>query len=634
MFEAFSLHVPAGISLDIQTLRFFADVIPHMVWVAEAGGHLLYANKQWYAYTGLTFTNAEEMLQAWLSTYHPEDRAKLQYAWQDALALGVNMQGEARLRRHDGVYRWHLIRATAQRDAGGKVWLWVGTCTDIDEQKRVEQILKASEENFRVLAETIPQLVWSDSTDGSLIYCNQRYLTYTQATLAEMQDSGWHNFLHPDDLERVLSFVGHSLETGEVFEVEHRFQEGKTGRYRWFLTRGTPVRDESGQIIKWVGTSTDIDDLKRVEEALRASEARLRHLIDANIIGVSITDLEGTIHEANQAFLSLVGYTQQDLKAGRIRWPTMTPPEYRERDALALKNLLRTGAFPVYEKEYSRKDGQRVPVAIAGALFHWKDSLPCWITLTMDMTALKEVERQKDFFLAMTSHELKTPLTTLKGTLQLAQRRVKHLTTKPEALSPEMHTLIDNLSERLAVAIRQVDVQTRMINDLLDMSRITTNTLKLEMKPCDLAAIVRETVEDLRAIDPARSLLLTLPEHYIVTVLADQSRISQVLKNYVTNALRYAPADQPIQIGLSMQGQLARVWVQDKGPGLSEEAQQRIWNLFQQSEEVRAQKGTGRGLGLGLYLCRTLVTQHQGQVGVESTPGEGSTFWFMLPLVQ
>ncbi|MGH2480404.1 MAG: PAS domain S-box protein, partial [Ktedonobacteraceae bacterium] len=454
-------------------------------------------------YIGIAIGEAEK--QYWQAILHPEDRVKLQHTWQDALATGADLLSEVRIKRRDGVYRWNTIRAAAQRDAEGKIWLWVGTCTDIDEQKQAEQTLAASEANFHALAETIPQLVWTDLADGSMVYCNQRYLDYIHATFKEAQGSGWESFLHPDELEGVLTRMERSLATGETYEVEHRFKEGKTGMYHWFLTRAMPVHDETEQIVKWVGTSTGIDEQKRTEEALRLSEMRLRHLVDANIVGVTITDLEGTIHEANDAFLSLVGYTQKDLKAGRIHWPSMTPPEYRERDAQAVKKILRTGAFPPYEKEYTRKDGRRVPVTLAGAIFRWEGSVPWWITLTVDMTAGKEVERQKDFFLAMTGHELKTPLTTLKGTLQLAQRRVKHFAAKTGELSPELHTLMDTLSEHLAVAIRQVDIQARMISDLLDMSHITTNTLKLEMKPCDLASIVRETIEDLRVMAPARA---------------------------------------------------------------------------------------------------------------------------------
>jgi len=153
------------------------------------------------------------------------------------------------------------------------------------------------------------------------------------------------------------------------------------------------------------------------------------------------------------------------------------------------------------------------------------------------------------------------------------------------------------------------------------------------MQRCDLVRIVRETVEDLRVMAPERSLLLALPEQTTVEVLADAGRIGQVVTNYVTNALRYSPPDQPVHIGLTAQEDVARVWVRDQGPGLSAETQKEIWQRFHQVKEVPVLSGSGKGLGLGLYICQMLIAQHQGEVGVESTPGEGSTFWFTLPLV-
>jgi signal transduction histidine kinase len=233
----------------------------------------------------------------------------------------------------------------------------------------------------------------------------------------------------------------------------------------------------------------------------------------------------------------------------------------------------------------------------------------------------------------MTSHELKTPLAVLRGTLQLAGRRLKRITST-EPLSPAWKTFAQDLTQDLEDAVRQIDVQTRLINDLLDVSRITTKTLKLELRRCELGSIVRETVEDLRVTAPERSLLLEVPAHPAVYVLADRDRISQVVSNYVTNALCYSSPDQPVHIGLTTQQDVARVWVRDQGPGLSAAAQKEIWQLFHQVREVPVRSGSGKGLGLGLYICQMLIAHHQGEVGVESTPGEGSTFWFTLPLVQ
>src|SRR5258708_1463236 len=345
-------------------------------------------------------------------------------------------------------------------------------------------------------------------------------------------------------------------------------------------------------------------------------------------------DLEGNIRDANDALLELLGYTREDLTAGRMQWTTMTPPEYQARDAQAIEETVATGVAQPYEKEYVAKDGKRVPVLTGGTLLRQVSSSSLAITFVLDQTARKEVERQKDLFLGMTSHELKTPLAALRGTLQLVERRLKRVTTAPDHVPPEWSDFAQGLRKNLADGVRQIDVQTRLINDLLDISRITSNTLKLSPQRWDLGSIVRETVEDVRVTAPDRSLELAVREDGGVFVLADRDRISQVLTNYATNALRYSPPDQPVCIGMTVEGEVARVWVRDRGPGLSEEAQQEIWQRFHQVKGIPVQSGSGKGLGLGLSICQMLIAEHQGAVGVESTPGEGSTFWFTLPIVR
>jgi signal transduction histidine kinase len=154
------------------------------------------------------------------------------------------------------------------------------------------------------------------------------------------------------------------------------------------------------------------------------------------------------------------------------------------------------------------------------------------------------------------------------------------------------------------------------------------------LEPCDLVAIVRRAVEDQSLLVPVRSIRLHVPSKATAPVVADADRIGQVITNYLTNAIKYSPADRPVEVFLAIERQIARVSVQDEGPGLSAEEQQAIWERFYQVKRIKAQGESGAGLGLGLHICQTIIEQHQGQVGVQSSPGEGSTFWFTLPLAQ
>jgi signal transduction histidine kinase len=242
--------------------------------------------------------------------------------------------------------------------------------------------------------------------------------------------------------------------------------------------------------------------------------------------------------------------------------------------------------------------------------------------------ALRETQAQMDTFLGMAGHELKTPLTSMKLALQLAERRIQQRgrcePTAPNEGAPFL--------EQVALAKHQAARLERLINDLLDVSRVRAGKLELQRAPTDLAAIVREAVEEQRQVNPERTLLLQVAPPCAVPVLADADRIGQVVTNYLTNALKYSPADRPVTVGLDLDEGQARVWVRDEGPGLSPEEQERIWERFHRVPGIQVQSGTGVGLGLGLHISRTIVERHQGQVGVESAPGQGSTFWFALPL--
>ena len=248
--------------------------------------------------------------------------------------------------------------------------------------------------------------------------------------------------------------------------------------------------------------------------------------------------------------------------------------------------------------------------------------------------ALRETNQRMDEFMGVVSHELRTPMTTIKGNVQLARLRIKSSLREVPADWDVLRNMLEDVQTMLARAERQVNVQNRMVSDLLDISRLETDKLELRLAPCDLATIVRETVEDQHSVTPTRTVHLELPEEEAVPVIADAERIGQVLSNYLSNALKYSPANRPVEVQLKKEDRMVRILVCDKGPGLTSSEQERIWERFYQVEGIKRQRGSSVGLGLGLHICRAIVEQHQGQVGVESTKGEGSTFWFTLPLAE
>ena len=243
---------------------------------------------------------------------------------------------------------------------------------------------------------------------------------------------------------------------------------------------------------------------------------------------------------------------------------------------------------------------------------------------------LVEANAAKDVFLGLASHELRTPLTTIKGNIQLARMQLTKClrgAAVDEGTLAEIHTMLER-------AERQVNVQNRMVSDLLNLSRIQADKLELRPAPCDLAAIVREAVEDQRSAVPTRTIHLELAEGEKIPVFADAERIEQVISNYLTNALKYSPEDRPVEIRLEKEGKTTRVSVRDEGPGLTPSEQEQVWEQYFRVQGITKQRGFSMGLGLGLYICKVIIEQHLGEVGVESTKGVGSTFWFTLLLAE
>ena len=247
--------------------------------------------------------------------------------------------------------------------------------------------------------------------------------------------------------------------------------------------------------------------------------------------------------------------------------------------------------------------------------------------------ALSETRAQMDTFLGIASHELKTPLTSLKLSLQLSQRQLRKLTRSNDGAASSrenagLHSAVEQL-ERTAQQVQRLEV---LVNDLVDVSWIQAGQLELRLDQANLVAIVREAVEAQQQAAPERSIRFQPPADLSAPVSVDAGRVEQVVTNYLTNALKYSPADQPVEMGVEVEAEQVRVWVRDQGPGLPLAEQEHIWERFHRAKGVEVQSGTGVGLGLGLYISRIIVERHRGQIGVDSTPGQGATFWFTLPL--
>jgi len=259
-------------------LRKILDTIPTLAWCNLSDGSNEFVNQRWCNYTGLS---SEEVKRVGCKVaIHPEDLPKWLDEWRTLVASGEGGEIEARLRRHDGAYRWFLIRVEPLQDESGEIARWYGTNTDIDDLKQTEEKLRQDERELRRITDAIPQTIVIQDPAGTPIYANQAVLDYTGLTMEDVIASDFRKkIFHPEDLARLRQERDAALARGLPFEIEQRALR-KDGQYRWFLIRYNPFRDEQGRLIRWYATGTDIDDRKRAEDRTRNENVALREEIE------------------------------------------------------------------------------------------------------------------------------------------------------------------------------------------------------------------------------------------------------------------------------------------------------------------------------------------------------------------
>lgn len=472
---------------------------------------------------------------------------------------------------------------------------------DVSERKHMEEAVRVSEERLRVALQNSPITVYTQDTALRYTWIYNTLMSFSPDEVIGSDDT---RFILPEEAERLMSIKRRVLETG-VGTREEIKTSSRAGTH-YFDLIVEPLRDESGNIVGVTGASVDITERKHIE-------ARLQRLVDSNIIGVFFCDVHGKITEANDVFLHITGYTQDDLSAGFINWMQMTPKRYAEADAKALQDLNETGAISrPYEKEYIRKDGSLVPVLVTGA--YVDERRLEGVVFVLDIRERKEIEKRKDEFISLASHELKTPITVLRGLTQLLARTLeKQGVAEPTGMLARMDTQIDKI--------------TRLVTDFLDVSKIQAGRMEYEDEPIDIDALVAETIHTTQ---------LTITTHTITLhgasqkyVQGDESRIAQVFTNLISNAAKYSPAATTVDVYIeALPGQVA-ISVRDYGIGIPQEHVDKIFDRFYRADSSNNKHVPG--LGIGLYISKEIVQRHGGAISVESVEGQGATFRVTLP---
>ncbi len=380
--------------------------LPVSAWTLRPDGTPDYVNRVWLEFSGQTLDFVRSSPEAWMTAVHPDDRETASRAFGDGVRSGRGFAVETRsLRAKDGTYRWHLQQAVALRDAEGKVLKYVGTTTDIDDQKRAQEELRASENDLRKILDGIPGFVCTLNPAGQIDLANRPLLDFFGMTVQELNSWGTNGAVHPDDLPRVIAELADAMTTGTSFDRELRYRRAD-GLYRWSQTRILPVRDTGRQnVTRWFGLITDIDDRKRVEEESRRSEARKTAIFDSALDCIVTIDHEGVITDFNPAAEHTFGYRRNDVMGKRLS-DVMIPPSEREKHRKGMARYLATGEARFLGRRLEltavRADGTEFPVELAISRIP-TDGPPSFTGCLRDITERRRAEqelRRSEAFLA------------------------------------------------------------------------------------------------------------------------------------------------------------------------------------------------------------------------------------------
>lgn len=489
-----------------------------------------------------------------------------------------------------------------------------------DNDFRLMELRLIGERRYRSLAEAVPHIVWTAHPDGRPDYFNRRWYEFTG--LAGNTEEGWLAAVHPDDHAECEQLWRQALERREAFSAECRIRRGQDAGYRWHLVRGLPEQGQAGAVTSWLGTFTDIDDQKRVEQVL----AEFKGMLDAVLDAVLILDQDQQrMLYVNEGACQLLGYSAEQLMA-------FGPQQFLAAEDLPRLSEAVAQGRATLETHYRCRDGSSAPVELSVQRVQGPAGPVVLIARDISERRRAEAEREflynkavdavraRDEFLSVASHELRTPLTSLSlqiaGLLRGARRNADSWSERRAR----------QVADKLEGAERQVGRLARLIDQLLDISRMNAGQFSVDAEELDLVELVQEVSGRLRDTAGKAGCELVLKASGPVVGHWDRLRLEQVVTNLVTNAVKFG-AGKPIEISIGGDATAAQFAVRDHGIGVSAEAKERIFQRFEQAAPAREYGG----LGLGLYIVQRIVAAHGGAVELESAPDEGALFKVTLP---
>lgn len=621
-----------------QRFRTMAENTDVLIAVGDENGRKFYFNRAW---TELTGRNTEQLISwGWQDLIHPEDRDEFLLIHRNAFVEKKSYTDEFRIMAADGEYHWLLKKGTPRFLSDGTFSGYISSCIDITQKKNDEQKLQeineelaASNEELATtneeLAASYDELFHSEARFRNLIrqapvaICviraedlmitdvNDGYLVLVGKTRSQLEDQTIWDAV-PEAAGTYAPIMQQVIETGVAFHGrEHELILYRNGiDERMFIDFVyEPVTDLQGNVSSIMVVGNDVTDKVIARRKIEEVEIRVRLAIEAAEIGTYEYNYNNQTLTASDRFYQIFG-SEDPLDRTEIL--KRYHPDDAHLSGEAHAAAAKSGKL-FYETRLLLGDGGLRWIRLQGNVFYDADGNRTKLLGTvLDITEYKRLQQQKDDFISIASHELKTPITSLKASLQLLER----MKSNPTPLFPR-------LIDQSAKSMQKI---TELVEDLLNVSRMKEGQVMLNKKKFRISDMLDECCAHVREMGSHQLIIEGDPD---LEVVADQHRVEQVIVNFVNNAVKYAPNSKEIFLKVENSGDFARLAVRDNGPGIPADKLPHLFERYFRADESGAQVS---GLGLGLYISSDIITRHGGKIGVESKEGYGSTFWFTLPL--
>jgi PAS domain S-box-containing protein len=631
-------HIGAAVQeqrLD-RSFREMLETLPHFVWTCYPDGRCDYLSRQWIEYTGVP--ESEQLGFGWLAQLHPDDSACTAPAWNEAIRLGVVFDVDYRIRRADGAYRWFKTRAVPMRGPDGSVVRWMGSNTDVDDQKRLEEKQRAEWARLDFVMTATPTVLYTARPSGdfgaTFISDNvEAVLGHPAARFVETPEFGIEH-VHPDDIAPLRLALATPPPDGRM-TLEYRFRHGD-GRWRWVLNEVLFRRDAQGELSELIGSLVDITARKEAEERLQTSEARYALAVRGTSDGLWEWDVVNDAIYLSPRYLELRDYTGADAFRTVGGFLASVHPDDRARVQAAINGHLQQRA--PYDIELRLRmgggeyrwfrdrcqaewDASGTATRVAGAISDIAEQKQAAEALLVAKQQAEAANRAKSQFVANMSHEIRTPLNGITGSAQLL-----HLTT----LTPAQREYVDAIATSSEALLA-------LINDVLELSKIEAMQVELEQMPFGLSSCISDVLRSQGSLVQSKGLQVDVDVDARVpaTLVGDSRRLRQILLNLIGNAIKFTDAGR-IRVSAVLREQrediaVLSIAVADTGIGIAPEMQQKIFAPFVQADASTARRYGGTGLGLA--ISSRLAELMGGAIDVESSVGKGSTFTLQVPFV-